>query len=122
LSPEDVAHRFGPFDLIIVGSTDSCGVTGLKRGLEENGALANLALGNDAMEICAATPRPSFTVRHQVKFRPGDDDPIHTDRARRNLALADNLYPGWVMRLLDSCETPAEVRNESAEQVGVLAL
>jgi hypothetical protein len=61
--------------------------------------LVDLALRNGAMEIWTATPTPSFPVKYQVGFRIEGDDRAHTERATRNLALADALYPGWLARL-----------------------
>ncbi len=38
----------------------------------------------------------------QATFSVGREHRVHTERATRNLALADALYPGWLARLLDS--------------------
>ncbi|HEV2495094.1 MAG TPA: hypothetical protein VG204_18695 [Terriglobia bacterium] len=57
--------------------------------------LVDLTLGNGAMEVWTATPTPAFLVKHQITFRVDGDDRLHTERAIRDLALADALFPGW---------------------------
>ncbi len=105
LSLDGAAHRFGPFDVIIVDSADSSLTPSLTTGLAEKGVLVDLALGNGEMEIWTATPT-LILVRRRVTFRVGGDDRVHTQRATRNLALADVRYPGWLARLLESFEAP----------------
>ena len=115
VSFEGVARRLGPFDLIIVGEAESSSVRSRARGLAEHGVLVDLSLGNNTMEIWAACPTPNFLVKHQVSFRADADDHAHTERAIRNLALADALYPGWLARLLaNSNECPQDFSRSSA--------
>lgn len=106
VSFEGVTQRLGPFDLIVVGEAESSPMRSRARGLAEHGVLVDLSLGNNTIEIWAACPTPSFLVKHRVSFRADADDHAHTERAMRNLALADALYPGWLARLLaNSAET-----------------
>jgi glucose 1-dehydrogenase len=105
LSTERLIQRFGPFDVTIVSSAGLAPVPGLTRRLAETGALVDLAR-NGMVEIWTAAPTSSFRVKHQATFRYGGDDRIHSQRATRNLALAEALYPGWLARLMNSLEAP----------------
>ena len=76
LSVEDVARRFGPFDMTIVRSTDPSLLPGLTTGPAQPGALLDLTLGNGEMEIWTATPTSSFLEKHRVTFQVGGDDRV----------------------------------------------
>jgi hypothetical protein len=106
LSTDRVTQRFGPFDVTIVSSAGLASVPGLTRGLAETGALVDLAAGNGIIEIWTAAPAWSFRVKHQATFQYDGHDRIHSQRATRNLALAEALYPGWLERLMNSLEAP----------------
>jgi hypothetical protein len=101
---DGVEQRFGPFDVIITTSTESAPVPDLARGLSETGALIDLTLGNGNIEIWTASPTRSLDVKYEVTSRYDGDNAFHCERATRNLALADTLYPGWLARLVDSLE------------------
>jgi glucose 1-dehydrogenase len=104
LSTDRVKRRFGPVDVTVVSSAGLASVPGLTRRLAETGALVDLTLGNGEMEMWTATPTPSFLEKHRVTFQVGGVDRVFIERAPRNLAMADALYPGWLERLLESFE------------------
>lgn len=106
MSTDGVKQGFGPFDVIIVTSAESAPVLDLARGLSQTGALIDLTLGNGIAEVWTASPTRSLDVKHQVTFRHDGDDDVHRERATRNLALAETLYPGWLSRLMNSLEAP----------------
>jgi glucose 1-dehydrogenase len=106
LSLEEAAHRFGPFDVVMVDSADSFPMPSLTRGLAEKGALVDLTLGSGEMEMWTATPAPSFLVKRRFTLQVGGDDRVYTEQATRSLGLAEVLYPGWLARLLETFEAP----------------
>jgi glucose 1-dehydrogenase len=108
LTLDDAAHQYGPFDMIIVGSADSPPIPSPTKGLAENGALVDLSLGDGAIEIWAAASKSNPFVRRRAMFQVGGDGRVYTNRATRNLALAEVRYPGWLARLLKSFETPRD--------------
>ena len=106
LSGNGAAHRFGPFDVIILGSAEPSLMPGLTRGLAKAGALLDLAVGEAAIETWTATSTSGFLERRRTTFQLGEDDRVYIERATRNLAMADALYPGWLRRLLQSFDAP----------------
>lgn len=114
LSTDRVTRRFGPFDITVVSAAGLASVPVLTRGLAETGALVDLAVGNGMIEIWTVDATRIFRVKHQATFRYGGDDRIHSQRAARNLQLAEALYPGWLARLLQSFEAPGDSGRWSA--------
>jgi hypothetical protein len=104
ISTDGVKQRFGPFDVIITTSAESLPVPYFARELSESGALIDLTRGDGVIEIWTASPAGSSNVNYEVTLRHDSDDGFHRERATRNLALADTLYPGWLARLVDSLE------------------
>jgi glucose 1-dehydrogenase len=101
MSADGIKQRFGPFDVIITTSPELAPVSDLAQGLSGTGTLIDLTLDNGIAEISTAGPTKSLDVKYHVGLDYDRDDGVHRERAIRNLALADALYPGWLSRLVN---------------------
>ncbi len=96
----DMAKQaFGPFDVMVVASTESFSLLKATKGLAERGLLIDVTSGNGTLEIWAASPTPCFLIRHLIARNARIDLNLYR-QAVRDLALADLEHPGWLARLL----------------------
>ena len=95
-SAKAAPEKIGPFDLILVASADYPPMLSLARKFADGGILIDLALDACTTEFWTATPKPCLLVKHQVRYETEGDNPAHAERAVRDLALAEALYPGWL--------------------------
>ena len=101
LSVDRAKRAFGPFDVIVVASTESCSVLKATKGLAEYGVLIDVTGGDGTLEIWAARPTPCFLIRHLVAVTARIDLNLYR-QVVRDLALADLEHPGWLQALLTS--------------------
>ena len=102
LSVDRAKRAFGPFDVIVVASTESCSVLKATKGLAEYGVLIDVTGGDGTLEIWAARPTPCFLIRHLVAVTAARIDLNLYRQVVRDLALADLEHPGWLQALLTS--------------------
>ena len=108
LSVDRAKRAFGPFDVIVVASTESCSVLKATKGLAEYGVLIDVTGGDGTLEIWAARPTPCFLIRHLVAVNARIDLNLYR-QVVRDLALADLEHPGWLQALLTSAgQAPLE--------------
>ena len=108
LSVDRAERAFGPFDVIVVASTESCSVLKATKGLAEYGVLIDVTGGDGTLEIWAARPTPCFLIRHLVAVNARIDLNLYR-QVVRDLALADLEHPGWLQALLTSAgQAPLE--------------
>ena len=108
LSVDRAKGAFGPFDVMIVASTESCSVLKATKGLAECGVLIDVAGCDGTLEIWAARPTPCFLIRHLVAVNARIDLNLYR-QVVRDLALADLEHPGWLQALLTSAgQAPLE--------------
>ena len=107
LSVDRAERAFGPFDVIVVASTESCSVLKATKGLAEYGVLIDVTGGDGTLEIWAARPTPCFLIRHLVAVNARIDLKLYR-QAVRDLALADVEHPGWLQALLTSLASAPE--------------
>ena len=108
LSVDRAKRAFGPFDVIVVASTESCSVLMATKGLAEYGVLIDVTGGDGTLEIWAARPTPCFLIRHLVAVNARIDLNLYR-QVVRDLALADLEHPGWLQALLTSAgQAPLE--------------
>ena len=108
LSVDRAERAFGPFDVIVVASTESCSVLKATKGLAECGVLIDVAGCDGTLEIWAARPTPCFLIRHLVAVNARIDLNLYR-QVVRDLALADLEHPGWLQALLTSAgQAPLE--------------
>ena len=108
LSVDRAKGAFGPFDVMIVASTESCSVLKATKGLAEYGVLIDVTGGDGTLEIWAARPTPCFLIRHLVAVNARIDLNLYR-QVVRDLALADLEHPGWLQALLTSAgQAPLE--------------
>ena len=108
LSVDRAKRAFGPFDVIVVASTESCSVLKATKGLAEYGVLIDVTGGDGTLEIWAARPTPCFLIRHLVAVTARIDLNLYR-QVVRDLALADLEHPGWLQALLTSAgQAPLE--------------
>jgi len=100
LTLERAKRGFGPFDVMIVASTESF-LAKLKatKGLAEYGVLIDVTGCDGTLEIWAARPTPCFLTRHLVAANARIALKLYR-QAVRDLALADLEHPSWLARLL----------------------
>jgi glucose 1-dehydrogenase len=101
LSVDRAKRAFGPFDLIVVASTESCSVLMATKGLAEYGVLIDVTDCDGTLEIWTARPTPCFLTRHLIALNARIDLKLYR-QAVRDLALADVEHPGWLQALLTS--------------------
>jgi len=101
LTLDRAKREFGPFDLMVVASTQSFSALKATKGLAEKGVLIDVAGGDGTLEIWAARPTPCFLTRHRVAANARIDLKLYR-QAVRDLALADFEHPGWLQALLTS--------------------
>ena len=99
LSVDRAKRAFGPFDVIVVASTESCSVLMATKGLAEYGVLIDVTDCDGTLEIWTARPTPCFLIRHLVAVNARIDLKLYR-QAVRDLALADLEHPSWLARLL----------------------
>jgi hypothetical protein len=66
LSVDRAKGAFGPFDVIVMASTESCSVLMATKGLAEYGVLIDVIDCDGTLEIWTARPTPCFLTRHRV--------------------------------------------------------
>ena len=101
LSVDRAKRAFGPFDVIVVASTESCSVLMATKGLAEYGVLIDVTDCDGTLEIWTARPTPCFLTRHRVAANARIDLKLYRQTVR-DLALADFEHPGWLQALLTS--------------------
>jgi len=101
LSVDRAKRALGPFDVIVVASTESCSVLKATKDLAEYGILIDVTGCDGTLEIWAARPTPCFLTRHLVATNARIDLNLYR-QAVRDLALADLEHPGWLQALLTS--------------------
>ena len=108
LSVDRAKRAFGPFDVIVVASTESCSVLMATKGLAEYGVLIDVTDCDGTLEIWTARPTPCFLIRHLVAVNARIDLNLYR-QVVRDLALADLEHPGWLQALLTSAgQAPLE--------------
>ena len=107
LSVDTAKRAFGPFDVIVVASTESCSVLKATKGLAEYGVLIDVTDCDGTLEIWTARPTPCFLIRHLVAVNARIDLKLYR-QAVRDLALADVEHPGWLQALLTSLASAPE--------------
>ena len=107
LSVDRAKRAFGPFDVIVVASTESCSVLMATKGLAEYGVLIDVTDCDGTLEIWTARPTPCFLIRHLVAVNARIDLKLYR-QAVRDLALADVEHPGWLQALLTSLASAPE--------------
>ena len=109
LTLERAKRAFGPFDVMVLASTESFSALKATKRLAEKGVLIDVAGGDATMEIWTASPMPCFLVRHRVAVNARIDLKLYR-QAVRDLTLADLEHPGWLEALLTST---AQARQDS---------
>ena len=107
LSVDRAKRAFGPFDVIVVASTESCSGLMATKGLAEYGVLIDVTDCDGTLEIWTARPTPCFLIRHLVAVNARIDLKLYR-QAVRDLALADVEHPGWLQALLTSLASAPE--------------
>jgi hypothetical protein len=98
LTLERAKRGFGPFDVMIVASTESFSALKATKELAEYGVLIDVTGGDGTLEVWAARPTSCFLTRHLVTVNTRIDLKLYR-QAVRDLTLADLEHPGWLQAL-----------------------